>query len=161
MKNNALSLRGKKYFVCEYTGGPCATRFFVPTGKLLRGKQGCYATLPILLRHQAELLGGENTEAFRKLKQDLESFYNQPDIPLAPVLLPEAVPLSQEELRRYIEELEMGQAWLLVQKGQPISTVHFPSDVRPARPDRKRAREEKDEEDEEDEPVAGTQQPID
>lgn len=115
------NVRTKRYYVCDYTGGPVEFRFFIPEGRKCKG---CYATLPILLRHQAELLGVDSEE-FRLLKIKVEKFFNQPDIPLAPELPTDRVPLSEAELSDYIKSQPegMGLSWLLVKKSIDINSV--------------------------------------
>lgn len=114
-------VREKRYFVCEYTGGPVEFRFFIPEGKK---KRGCYATLPILLRHQADLLGIDS-DAFKKVKSTVEKYFNQPDIPLAPPLEKDRIPLSEEQLSAYIAQQPEGQglSWLLVKRSVDINDV--------------------------------------
>lgn len=120
MKPQINEVRAKRYFICDYTGAPVEFRFFIP-GK--RKKIGCYATLPILLRHQFELAGNVETPAFLDIKKRVEAYFRQPDIPLQPELDKARVPLSESELAEYIKELPtgMGLSWLLVKKSIDIN----------------------------------------
>lgn len=121
MKAQYFSVRGKSFFVCDYTGAPIEKRFFIPVGKYLKGKEGCYATLPILLRAVFEKQGNQRNHLFEKIKSDCESFYNQPNIPMAPALEPERLPLSIDQLSDYLLEIDMGAGWMLVPNCQMIS----------------------------------------
>lgn len=120
MKPQHFTVRGESFFVCDYTGAPILKRYFVPAGKYLKRKEGCYATLPILLRHMYELWGKDDMKEFDRLKETLQEFYVQPDIPMQPTLAIEKVPLSKDELRDYMLELDMGLGWLLVPKSEQI-----------------------------------------
>lgn len=113
MKPTIVTVRDKRWYVCDYTGGPCEKRYFIPAGPKLRGKLGCFATLPIALRWLHNQEGGE-TEQYRKTKRILEDYWRQYDIPLAPHLPKASIPLSEGELEIYIDEFEMGKAWRLV-----------------------------------------------
>lgn len=115
-----MNVRGRKFFLCEYTGAPCDVRFFIPTGKQNRAKRGCYASLPVLLRHQLELQKNQWTPEMEELKQRLEDFYVQPNIPVQQPLDPNRVPLSRDELHDYLSEMDMGLAWLRVEGGQTL-----------------------------------------
>ena len=118
--NTVITLRGKSYFVCEYTGAPCAVRYFIPSGKNGRGKLRCFASLPIMLRCIYEEQGNEFTADYSDVKRIVEEFYLQPDIPMAPALPVDRVPLSAAELDDYLLEGDMGMAWLHVGKGLKI-----------------------------------------
>lgn len=114
--------------MCEYTGAPIANRFFIPTGSQKKGKIGCYATLPILLRAQLDKLGPGAD--FDRLKLAVEEFYEHPDIPVQKALDFEKVPLSRDELSSYLDQLEMGPQWLMAKNGQSIADVTFPGETR-------------------------------
>lgn len=122
MAAQIVTVRGKTYFVCDYTGAPVQQRFFIPYGKDLKQKQGCYATLPILLRAVLEEENGEYTRRFEKIKHDCEVFFVQPDIPVQPPLPVEEVPLSTAEFVEYAEKMDLGLSWTLVPKSIPIET---------------------------------------
>jgi hypothetical protein len=117
-----VSVRNKQYFVCDYTGAPVTTRYFIPKGKNGKSKVGCYASLPILLRHQYELQGEQFNEEYEEIKKSVELFYNQPDIPMSKPLPLEVVPLSESELINYMNSIDtgMGTSWFLVPKGVAI-----------------------------------------
>ena len=119
MKPTIVTVRDKRWYVCDYTGAPCEKRYFIPAGKLNRQRRGCFATLPIALRwvHDQE---GSKTEEYYRVKKLLEQFWSQPDIPLPPHLPRSAIPLSEGELEVYIDEFEMGKAWRLVPKALPL-----------------------------------------
>lgn len=115
-KVKRVTIRGKTFVLCDYTGAPLEKYYYVPEGKKQRG---CYATLPILLRAEWEALPQpvlHFSHQFEKLKEEVEQYYNQPDIPMAPTLSSECIPLSKEELRAYLQRLDtgMGESWLLV-----------------------------------------------
>jgi hypothetical protein len=120
MKAQVLKVRDRQWFVCDYTGAFLQTRYFIPFGKGLRKKQGCYGTLPILLRAVLEQEGKEKME---EVKVVIENYYNQPDIPIQPPLAKEELPLSHEQFDLYLRQLDMGQAWLLLPKGAPIESA--------------------------------------
>jgi len=120
MKAQVLKVRDRQWFVCDYTGAFLQTRYFIPFGKGLRKKQGCYGTLPILLRAVLEQEGKERMEEVKKV---VENYYNQPDIPIQPALAKEELPLSPEQFDLYVRQIDMGQAWLLVPKGAPIESA--------------------------------------
>lgn len=119
MKPTIVTVRDKRWYVCDYTGAPCEKRYYIPAGKLLRQRKGCFATLPIALRwvHDQE---GSKTEEYYKTKRLLEQFWGQPDIPLPPPLSRSDIPLSETELYDYIDKFEMGKSWMLVPKALPL-----------------------------------------
>jgi hypothetical protein len=117
MKTRKVKFEGKYHFVCQYTGAPCSIRFFIPVGKNNR-KERCFATLPVLLRSIYEEEGEKFTPYFEQVKIDVESYFNQPDIPLQQKLSPEMRPLSEDKLFAYLEGIECGAAWLLVPNGE-------------------------------------------
>lgn len=81
--------------------------------------RGCYATLPILLRALCDEL--ENfPEAFEEEKKRILAFYEQPNVPVARKLDVSVIPLDSDEFDSYLDEIEMGPAWLKVRKGQTI-----------------------------------------
>ena len=140
MKPVIVSVRDKRYYVCEYTGAPTSHRFFIPSGKSSRQKVGCFANLPIALRWLHEQEGGF-TEEFDRVKRAMDAFYGQPDIPLAPILSKARVPLSETELDEYMEEMEMGLAWrtpAMLTRGLPLPAL------RPAVKKRKVVTEDED-----------------
>jgi len=103
-------VRGKQYFVCDYTGAFLEKAFYLPKGN---NKEGCFATLPILLRYYCDKFGGDmDSKEFIEVKQTVLEFFNQPDIPIAPVL--KETPLSQNQLDGYVNLLELGSSWYLV-----------------------------------------------
>lgn len=126
-------------------------RYFIPTGKAktLRGKEGCFATLPIALRYVYEMEGKVATPRFQAIKETIEQFYNQPDIPVQPELGMERVPLSGAAFNDYLNQIEMGPAWLLVGKGIPIEAVKFPGDKAKFLSKRSKVAQEAEEEDSE------------
>lgn len=97
-------VREKLYFVCQYTGALISKCYFLPVGKKLRAKEGSFATLPILLRFYFEKENEEFTPKFNSIKKTVETFYNQPDIPLAPKLDVHAPPLNEEQLFTYLQD---------------------------------------------------------
>lgn len=104
-------IRNKEFYICDYTGAPINTKYFIPC----KGEEvGCYASLPVLLRHQFELLG--DGPSFEEVKREVEDYWNQPDIPLAPVIEEERVPLTRIELDKEMVKLPMGLAWYFVEK---------------------------------------------
>lgn len=109
-----VRVRGEKFFVCEYTGALLKHYYSIRSGKNLQTEEGCFATLPILLRAVLEEEGGKFSERFQQIKHNCEVFYVQPDIPVQPPL--EDFPLSQNELSEYAERMELGMSWLLVDK---------------------------------------------
>lgn len=113
-KAQIVVVRGESFFVCDYTGALTKKRYFVPRGKRLKSKDGCFANLPILLRHHFEENACEFTPKFNDVKRSVEEYYLQPDIPMAPHLDKERIPLSVDELADYMSKLEMGHAWDLV-----------------------------------------------
>lgn len=123
-------IRGRRFFVCQYTGALITTRFFVPTGntKLSKGKEGCYATLPVALRAVFEEEGNQATDRFKEAKDKMEQFFNQPNIPMQQDLATDFIPLQGESLTSYLSAMEMGLAWLDVQKGVHIDSVKFQGD---------------------------------
>lgn len=145
LKAQVVEVRGRRFYVCQYTGALVTQRFFVPTGRLRRGKDGCFATLPILLRALFEDEGNQATPRYARTKTLLEDYYNQPNIPMQPALDVQRVPLSAQQLADYLVELDKGQAWLHVKKGQKID-----EHVTRARGVRKRGKvwDEEDEEEE-------------
>jgi len=123
MKCQVAEVRGKRFFICDYTGAPIEKRYFVPSGRFNRGKMYCCATLPILLRLLYEEEGGRETPTFYKFKTLLEEYFHQPDIPVQPPLPPEKVPLSKSELFDYLLELDQGEAWLHVDNAHEIASA--------------------------------------
>lgn len=109
-----VEVRGKVFFVCDYTGALIHKRYFIPCGKDLKKKQGSYATLPILLRAVLDEEHGRYTDRFNKIKQDCEIFYTQPDIPILPAIDVEDLPLSDHDLVHKMGVLDMGGAWFYV-----------------------------------------------
>lgn len=117
---NKITIREKSYFICDYTGAPCEIRYFVPTGRDGKGKSGCYATLPVLLRHQYELQGNRFTTEYGNIKRSVQTYYQQPDIPMQPALPIDEVPLSEGGLALYLTNLPLGLSWTLVEGGVNI-----------------------------------------
>lgn len=66
------------------------------------------------------------TPEFLSIKNCLEEYYHQPDIPLQPPLDAKDVPLSAEQLEKYLMTLDMGLAWLLVPGAQEFGEVGGP-----------------------------------
>lgn len=122
MQPQIVSVRDKSFFVCDYTGAPIMTRYFIPVGAKWRGKEGCYGSLPILLRAIYEEEGCLLSERFQKIKRDVETYFMQPDIPLQETLSRDLVPLSESDFYRYVDKVEagMGVSWLLVPRGVTI-----------------------------------------
>jgi hypothetical protein len=118
-KPQIVTLRGKTFFVCEYTGVFIKKRFFIPFGNKNKKKRGCYATLPILFRALHEELDNF-PEAFEVEKKRIMAFYEQPNVPVAPALEDTVIPLDSDEFKTYLEEIEMGSAWLKIRKGQTM-----------------------------------------
>jgi len=110
-----VEVRGKVFFVCDYTGALITKRYFIPCGKDLKKKQGSYASLPILLRAVLEEEHGKYTDRFQKIKQDCEVFFTQPDIPVATRVDEEDLPLSDSDVLNKMRELDMGAAWFYVE----------------------------------------------
>lgn len=120
-----VKVRGEMFFVCEYTGALVRHYYSIRSGKNLEIEEGCFATLPILLRAVLDEEGGDYSERFQKIKHDCEVFYVQPDIPVQPPL--KEFPLSQNELAEYAEKMELGMSWLLVDK----ASTYEPKKKRP------------------------------
>lgn len=120
MKPEVRTVRGKSFFLCNYTGAFLTRGYSFPVGKKLTKKEGIYVSLPVMLRHLHETCTPDDFEAKKRV---LEVFYQQPDIPLAPVLDLERVPLSQLELDDYLMSIDMGHAWLQVPKALEIETL--------------------------------------
>ncbi len=109
--------QGSHWFVCDYTGALIKKRFFVPDGKDNSGRVGCFATLPVLLRHYAD--SGIDQAELADLTADLLKFYDQEVIPIQPRL--DSFPItSQSDLVSYLSTVPQGQGWLLVEGGQAI-----------------------------------------
>jgi hypothetical protein len=140
-KAQIIDVRGKRFYVCQYTGALINQRYFVPSGRVNRGKEGCFATLPILLRALYEMEGEQITKRFADTKKLLESYFQQPDIPMQPALPVEKLPLSSAQLADYLVQLDQGQAWLRVPKAQSVEL----------RQRAKRARHDEEEEEKEEE----------
>lgn len=121
MAAQTVSVRGKKYFVCEYTGALMTTHYSIPYGKNLSQRTGCFVTLPVLLRSVLDEEGGVYSDRFQKIKHDCEVFYTQPDIPVQPPLSEEQCPLGMDALCDYLEKLDLGMSWTLVPNSVPIS----------------------------------------
>ena len=102
----------------------------MPTGntKFSKGKEGCYATLPVALRAVFEEEGNQATDRFKEAKDKMEQFFNQPNIPMQQDLATDFIPLQGESLTSYLSAMEMGLAWLDVQKGVHIDSVKFQGD---------------------------------
>lgn len=115
-----VEVRGKSYFVCEYTGALLEERYFIPHGKDLKKKQGSYASLPILLRAVLDEEHGVYTDRFNKIKHDCEVFYTQPDIPVLPRIEVDDLPLSHGEVLNYMRNLDMGPAWMYVPGAEKV-----------------------------------------
>jgi hypothetical protein len=131
MKPQVVNVRGKRYFICDYTGAPLDSCYFIPTGKDNRAKRGTFATLPIMMRaiHDAE---GGVTENYKDIKKRAEAYFNQPDIPLHPVIHAERVPLSGEELAIELAGADMGLAWRKVGKARSVPRDRARKRPRPA-----------------------------
>lgn len=114
MAAQVVVVRGKEYFVCSYTGALIAHHYFIPHGKNLSQRTGCFATLPILLRSVLDEEQGEFTERFQKIKHDCEIFFTQPDIPVQPPLPADQCPVGSEAFVEYLEVLDLGLSWTLV-----------------------------------------------
>ena len=119
--DNLVSARGKRWWVCEYTGCCIFNRFFVPESKE-NEKHGTFATLPILLRAVMDQEGGE-TKEFLRIKQLCQDYYQHPDIPVQPALSPDKLPLNLDELAEYLSELDKGFAWMLADHGEVVPPV--------------------------------------
>lgn len=117
MASQTVVVRNKEYFVCEYTGALLTTHYFIPSGKNLTDRTGCYATLPVLLRAVLEEEGGKFSARFEKVKRDCEMFFTQPDIPIQPALPADSVPLGTDALCEYLEKMDLGLSWTLVPNG--------------------------------------------
>lgn len=113
-KAKIVKVRGKRFYLCEYTGAPIKNRYYSPAKK---EKSGCFATLPIMLRYVHD---HDGMNAYLDLKQKAEAFYQQPNIPMAPPLDITEVPLSKKELKVYMDQLPMGQAWFDVPKSMKL-----------------------------------------
>ncbi len=112
-----VTFRGENYFVCDYTGALIKQRFFIPDGIDQNGKVGCYCTLPVLLR--AVYDRGVDEFELADLKDDLQKFYDQPDIPLQQALT--TFPIgSQSDLVTYLSGIDKGQSWVLVKGSQHV-----------------------------------------
>lgn len=120
MAAQTVKVRGQTYFVCEYTGALLTSYYPIPCGKNLAERQGCYATLPVLLRAVLDEEGGQFTERFQRIKHDCEVFYMQPDIPVQPALPRDQCPLGVDALSDYLEQLELGLSWTLVPVLAPL-----------------------------------------
>jgi hypothetical protein len=116
-----IVVRGERRFVCEYTGQPISTRYFLPNvtkeGKVGKGKTHCAATLPILARILLDKQKGEMNETFTKQMATLSEFYEQPYIPVAP----EINSVDYDSFEDYVADVDQGTAWLRIAKGQPIA----------------------------------------
>lgn len=119
MAAQTVTVRNKRYFVCEYTGALLTAYYAIPFGKNLTQKTGCYATLPVLLRAVLDEEDGKFTERFQKVKHDCEVYYTQPDIPVQPALPDEQCPLGVDALSDYLEQMELGLSWTLVPQPEP------------------------------------------
>jgi hypothetical protein len=113
-----IVVRGQRFFVCEYTGAPISTRFYLPNttkdGKIGKGKTHCAATLPILARILLEKQKGEFNDVFKAQLQTLLDHYKQPAIPIAP-------PMDTEKYATFNEYVSAADpAWLRVAGGQSI-----------------------------------------
>ena len=118
-KPQVVNVRGKRYFICDYTGAPLDSCYFIPSGKDNRAKVGTFATLPIMMRAVYEKEGGE-TEQYKEIKRKAEAYFSQPDIPLHPTIHLERVPLSKRELEDELATTDMGLAWRKVKKARPV-----------------------------------------
>lgn len=127
--NHLQCIRDKHFFLCQYTGAPLKKRYFIPAGRGLKKKEGAYATLPIALRHVYEQEGGA-TERFSQIKTRLEKYFDQPDIPLQPIISAEEVPLSESTLEDYLFQMDMGRAWMDVPKAETVAEAVRPSKKR-------------------------------
>jgi len=119
MKPQVVNVRGKRYFVCDYTGAALDECYFIPSGKDNRAKTGSFATLPIMMRAVYEKEGG-TTEEFNAIKKRAEHYFNQPNIPLHPIIDAARVPLSRTELEDELAKTDMGLAWQKVAKARPV-----------------------------------------
>jgi hypothetical protein len=126
-----VRLRGLRFFVCEYTGALIGKRYFVPTGKKLRGKEGCFASLPILLRAYSDK--GLSTTDFGSLKKRVLEFYDQEDIPVAPELDIAFLPMSDAALTEFHEDVPGQTAWMRVEGAQDVDEVADKKKVKRAR----------------------------
>ena len=118
MKAQKKTIKGVTYFVCQYTNAVIAARYFIPVGKYNR-KERSFATLPVLLRAVFEEEGEKETVKYLDVKKTVETYFNQPDIPIQTKLDPEKKPLSEDELFDYLEEIDCGAAWLEVPQSHP------------------------------------------
>jgi len=119
MAAQTVTVRNKTYFVCQYTGALLTTHYSIPCGKNLSQREGCYATLPVLLRAVLDEEEGKFTPRFEKIKHDCEAYYMQPDIPVQPPLPEEQCPLGIDALSDYLEQMELGLSWTLVPQPAP------------------------------------------
>ncbi len=105
--------------MCDYTGVFMSQRYYIPFGTKNKKKRGCCATLPILFRALHDELG-EFPEAFEAEKARILEFYRQPGAPISRALEEEEVPLDSDEFIQYLQEHQMGEAWLRVPLAQSI-----------------------------------------
>lgn len=132
-----VGVRGRKFFVCDYTGALIEHRFYVPLGKQGRIRSGAWVTLPVLLRDAFERAGSHITPEWDALKKKLEDHFGQPNIPMAPALPIDAVPLTPEQLRAYLGQIEQGEAWVRVEGREQVGDT---VEVRPAKKPKKTRR---------------------
>jgi len=140
MKPQVVNVRGKRYFVCDYTGAPLSECYFIPSGKDNRAKLGTFATLPIMMRAVYEKEGGM-TDEFKRIKTTAEGYFGQPDIPLHRSIPVEQVPMSKAELERELDNADMGLAWLRVKKSRKVPRDRS---LKRARNDENKENEEED-----------------
>ena len=107
-----IEIRGKKFFVCEYTGALIQNRYFYEQEGQ---KVGTFVTLPVMLRF---LHDNVDIKEFARLKKQIEQQYFQPNIPIQPHLPVDKIPLDDMALFTYLESIEKGSAWLQVAGGE-------------------------------------------
>lgn len=121
-----VTVRGKHFFVCNYTGALIEQRFFIPDGPGLTQKKGCFVTLPVMMRWLEEK-EGQNSKEFERLKHNAEVYFLQPDIIPQTTLPIERVPLGNAELLEYLHEIDLGGAWLRVDGAETVEQYFAPA----------------------------------
>lgn len=115
-----VECNGERFFVCDYTGALIRGRYYIPRGE---DKDGCFATLPVLLRHLIE--SGIEQDEFGEVKDALMKHFHQPDIPVHPKL--EKKPIGYDwDLSAYLALLPMGQSWLMVENRESVEDYEPP-----------------------------------
>jgi len=106
-----VTFKGKRFFVCEYTGAFIQKRYFLPVGPHLEEKQGCYVTLPVLLRAMVERKA--TPQELDEARDVMRLKFEQPNVPVQPPLSLQG-PLNDEQLSKYLATQELGLNWLLL-----------------------------------------------